>query len=244
MKQNKYDDPQFFAGYAEMARSKGGLAAAGEWPVLQAMLPPLAGKRVLDLGCGYGWHCRYAREEGATAVLGVDISEKMLERAREMTSDPAITYQRAALEDLDLADGSFDVVISSLTLHYIEGIDAIFGKLHKWLTPGGVVVLSVEHPIYTARAEQDWHYGPDGSRMHWPLDAYQDEGLRRTSWFTDNVVKYHRTVATWINALIAAGFTITEVAEPQPTQEAMERDPQMRDESRRPMFLLMRATKT
>jgi SAM-dependent methyltransferase len=244
MKQNKYDDPQFFAGYAEMARSKGGLAAAGEWPVLQAMLPPLAGKRVLDLGCGYGWHCRYAREEGATAVLGVDISEKMLERAREMTSDPAITYQRAALEDLDLADGSFDVVISSLTLHYIEGIDAIFGKLHKWLTQGGVVVLSVEHPIYTARAEQDWHYGPDGSRMHWPLDAYQDEGLRRTSWFTDNVVKYHRTVATWINALIAAGFTITEVAEPQPTQEAMERDPQMRDESRRPMFLLMRATKT
>ena len=244
MKQNKYDDPQFFAGYAEMARSKGGLAAAGEWPVLQAMLPPLAGKRVLDLGCGYGWHCRYAREEGATAVLGVDISEKMLERAREMTSDPAIAYQRVALEDLDLADGSFDVVISSLTLHYIEGIEAVFGKLHKWLTPGGVVVLSVEHPIYTARGEQDWHYGPDGSRMHWPLDAYQDEGLRRTSWFTDNVVKYHRTVATWINALIAAGFTITEVAEPQPTQEAMERDPQMRDESRRPMFLLMRATKT
>jgi SAM-dependent methyltransferase len=244
MKQNKYDDPQFFTGYAEMARSKGGLAAAGEWPVLKAMLPPLAGKRVLDLGCGYGWHCRYAREEGATAVLGVDISEKMLERAREMTSDPAITYQRLALEDLDLADGSFDVVISSLTLHYIEGIDAIFRKLHDWLTPDGVVVLSVEHPIYTARAEQDWHYAPDGSRMHWPLDSYQDEGLRRTSWFTDNVVKYHRTVATWINALIAAGFTITELAEPQPTEEAMERDPQMRDESRRPMFLLIRAAKT
>jgi hypothetical protein len=79
--------------------------------------------------------------------------------------------------------------------------------------------------------------------MHWPLDNYQDEGLRRTSWFTDNVVKYHRTVATWINALIAAGFAITELAEPQPTEEAMERDPQMRDESRRPMFLLIRAAK-
>lgn len=243
MKQNKYDDPQFFAGYADMARSKGGLAAAGEWPVLQKMLPPLAGKRVLDLGCGFGWHCRYAREQGATTVLGVDISEKMLARAREMTDNPAINYRRAALEDLDLTPQSFDVVISSLALHYVERVDVVFRHIFDWLTPGGVAVLSVEHPVYTARAEQDWHYAPDGTRLFWPLDTYQDEGIRRTRWFTDNVVKYHRTVSTWLNTLIDAGFTIAHVAEPPPTAEAMAADPAMRDETRRPMFLLIRAEK-
>ena len=58
MKQNKYDDPEFFLKYSGMPRSENGLVAAGEWPTLRAMLPDLNGKRVLDLGCGYGWHCR------------------------------------------------------------------------------------------------------------------------------------------------------------------------------------------
>ena len=51
-----YDDETFFAAYAAMPRSRGGLAAAGEWHQLRPLLPPLTGKRVLDLGCGYGWH--------------------------------------------------------------------------------------------------------------------------------------------------------------------------------------------
>ena len=64
MKENKYDDPTFFGKYSRMPRSKEGLAAAGEWHVLRRMLPPFEGKRVLDLGCGFGWHCRYAVEQG------------------------------------------------------------------------------------------------------------------------------------------------------------------------------------
>ena len=59
MKENSYDNPRFFTQYSRMDRSRKGLAGAGEWPTLKTMLPALAGKRVLDLGCGYGWHCRY-----------------------------------------------------------------------------------------------------------------------------------------------------------------------------------------
>jgi cyclopropane fatty-acyl-phospholipid synthase-like methyltransferase len=69
-----------------MPRSVKGLEAAGEWHVLQALLPELRNKSVLDLGCGFGWHCRYAREQQASSVTGVDISEKMLQKAREMTA--------------------------------------------------------------------------------------------------------------------------------------------------------------
>jgi trans-aconitate methyltransferase len=64
------------------------------------MLPDLTGKSVIDLGCGYGWFCRAARELGASDVTGVDISEKMLARAAELTADPQIHYQRSDLESL------------------------------------------------------------------------------------------------------------------------------------------------
>ena len=81
MLENKYDDPHFFEKYSDMARSRQGLAAAGEWRQLKALLPPLAGKKILDLGCGFGWHCRYAVEQGAAQAIGIDLSEKMLEKA-------------------------------------------------------------------------------------------------------------------------------------------------------------------
>lgn len=83
MKENKYDNEQFFEAYKQFPRSAQGLSAAGEWHELQKMLPDFQGKRVLDIGCGFGWHCIYAAQNGASYVLGTDISEKMLEVARE-----------------------------------------------------------------------------------------------------------------------------------------------------------------
>ncbi|MGG1518049.1 class I SAM-dependent methyltransferase [Paenibacillus oryzisoli] len=243
MKQNKYDDQAFFEKYSEMPRSVGGLQAAGEWPVLRAMLPELRGKRVLDLGCGYGWHCQYTSEQGAEAVLGIDLSEKMLSYAREHHSGPSIEYRRLAIEDSSFAAGEFDVVLSSLALHYVEDFGLVCRKVHQALSVGGTFVLSVEHPVFTSRAAQDWHYGTGGERLHWPVDDYQQEGLRNARFLGSDVVKYHRTVATYMNALIGAGFRITQVAEPQPTEEAMAVSAEMRDEARRPIFLLLAAVK-
>ena len=243
MKQNKYDDAGFFANYSQMARSVGGLEAAGEWSAFRALLPSLRDKNVLDLGCGFGWHCRYAREEQARSVVGVDISERMIARARESTDDAAIVYQRMAIEDIDFAAGAFDVVLSSLALHYVEHFDVVCRKVQHCLVPEGSFVLSVEHPIFTALAAQDWYYGEHGERLHWPVDHYQDEGLREARFLGHEVVKYHRTVATYVNALIDASFSISRVSEPQPTQEMRDKDPEMRDEMRRPMFLLIGAVK-
>ncbi len=80
-----YDNEAFFAAYGEMPRSREGLSAAGEWSRFRLLFPRLEGKRVLDLGCGYGWHCEYAARMGAAFVLGLDISEKMIEKARRNT---------------------------------------------------------------------------------------------------------------------------------------------------------------
>ena len=119
MREDRYDDPAFFAKYSQMPRSQYGLEAAGEWETLRTLLPDFAGRRVLDLGCGYGWHCVYALERGAAAVTGVDISEKMLAVAWEKTGSGDVRYIRAAMEDVDFPDAAFDVALSSLALHYV-----------------------------------------------------------------------------------------------------------------------------
>lgn len=243
MKQNKYDEAEFFSNYSQMARSTQGLEAAGEWHKLRTMLPELKDKNVLDLGCGFGWHCRYAREQLARSVIGVDLSENMLKRAREMTDDSRIEYRHMAIEDIEFAPEQFDVVISSLALHYIEHVDQVFAKIYACLVEGGTLVYSVEHPIFTARAAQDWHYGPQGEIMHWPVDDYQQEGKRVANFLNQDVVKYHRTLATHVNELIQAGFVIQQVAESKPSPEMMDQIPGMRDENRRPMFLMIAAVK-
>ena len=243
MKQNKYDDVHFFSAYEKMPRSVKGMEGAGEWHVLKEMIPELRKKSVLDLGCGFGWHCRYAREQQASSVVGVDISEKMLQRAREMTDDSAISYIKMPMEDVNFSGSPFDVVISSLAFHYIKSFEEICKKIYHCLKPGGSFVFSVEHPIFTSRNEQDWYYDDKGNCLHWAVDHYQSEGLRETTFLTENVIKYHRTFSTYINDLIHAGFMIREVKEPIPSEEMLKSIPEMKEELRRPMFLIISAEK-
>jgi SAM-dependent methyltransferase len=243
MKQNVYDDPQFFAGYAELERSRHGLQAASEWPALRALLPPLAGVRALDLGCGFGAHCRFLREQGAASVVGVDLSERMLERARAASHDPAISWVCAAIEDVAYPDASFDLVFSSLAFHYVARWDVACREIFRMLAPGGALVFSCEHPMFTARAEQAWHVGPDGAKLHWPVDNYGDESPRRVSWFRDGVIKHHRSMAGIVNPLLDAGFVLRRLLEPVPSADLVAARPAWKDEPRRPMFLLVSATK-
>lgn len=243
MKQNKYDDVKFFSAYEKMPRSVNGLDGAGEWHVLKELIPDLRNKSVLDLGCGFGWHCRYAREQQASFVIGVDISEKMLQKARENTDDPSISYIQMPIEDIEFSDSKFDVVFSSLAFHYIKSFAAICKKVYDCLKPGGSFVFSVEHPIFTSRNEQDWYYDDQGNRLHWAVDNYQAEGVRETTFLTDNVIKYHRTLSTYINDLIDTGFTIRAVKEPIPSEDMLNHIPEMKDELRRPMFLIISAEK-
>lgn len=97
--------------------------------------------------------------------------------------------------------------------------------------------------FFTALAAQDWYYGQHGERLHWPVDHYQEEGLRQARFLDHDVVKYHRTLATYLNTVIEAGFTIVKLSEPQPAQEMLDKHPDMRDDTRRPMFLLIAAVR-
>src|SRR5262245_123274 len=137
MTQPLYDRADFFAAYSRLERSVRGLDGAAEWPALRALLPPLDGRRVLDLGCGFGWFCRWARAQGAARVEGVDVSERMLERARATGTDPAILYRREDLESIELAAAQYGLVFSSLALHYVENLAGLLRRTHEALVPDG-----------------------------------------------------------------------------------------------------------
>ena len=242
MKENKYDDNIFFQKYSQMSRSQQGLAGAGEWETLRKLLPDFKDKRVLDLGCGYGWHCIYAMEHGASSVVGVDISHKMLEVAKEKTHFPQVEYKCCAIEDVEFPEESFDVILSSLAFHYVADYEILVKKIYRILKSGGKLVFTVEHPVFTAYGTQDWYYNEKGEILHFPVDNYYYEGKRTAVFLGEKVTKYHRTLTTYLNTLLSNGFIINHIVEPQPPENMMD-IPGMRDEMRRPMMLIVSANK-
>jgi SAM-dependent methyltransferase len=289
--QNIYDTPSFFSAYATLPRSQHGLAGAPEWPTLRTMLGDLQNKRFLDLGCGYGWYCRYAVSAGARSVKGVEISERMLGRARELDRElelqeeaergepreradqgrkVLVEYIHANLETVDLEPSSADVVFSSLTLHYLPtpSLSQLLTQIHSALTDKGILVFSVEHPIAMAPIDPpaEWQYtrtattinavdsdtktsagadtdsNPEAQSAtrnfrYWPLNAYSKEGPRVVDWLAPGVVKYHRTVETWINMLLVKGFVIEGFRE---SWDGMAADTGERE---RPYYLLVKVRK-
>ncbi|WP_158925906.1 bifunctional 2-polyprenyl-6-hydroxyphenol methylase/3-demethylubiquinol 3-O-methyltransferase UbiG [Acidisphaera sp. S103] len=238
MAQNIYDNDTFFEGYSRLPRSVEGLDGAPEWPTLRAMLPALDGRRVLDLGCGFGWFCRWARQNGAASVLGVDVSERMLARAKAESDDVAITYARADLEDFQAGSAAFDLAYSSLALHYIANLERLIARVHAALVPGGSLIFSVEHPLFTAPNHPGWSIDAAGHAT-WPVDSYLDEGPRSTDWLAKGVIKQHRTIATYVNLLRRSGFTLSHIEEWGPTAEQLTLHPEWANERERPSFLLV-----
>lgn len=267
--QNIYDDQSFFDAYSTLPRSEHGLAGAPEWSVLRDMITgssaDVSGQSILDLGCGYGWFARWAREHHAARIRALDVSEKMIQRAREMDTaeNDVIEYRIQDLETFTTSDkekGSYDLVYSSLTFHYIEDLGRLFREIRSCLvspsSPSatgtiphkkGKFVFSVEHPICTAPISPapDWTLVRDGTnteRKVWPLNNYSEEGLRLTGWLgATGVRKYHRTVETYVSLLLASGFVLTGLKDWVPSLEDIKEHPEWRDERHRPYFLLISA---
>lgn len=240
---NIYDNNDFFQAYAEMDRSKRGLKAAGEWHQLQPLFPERQGKIVLDLGCGYGWHCKYAAQMGASEILGIDSSEKMIAKARTQNSDERIKYEICDIEKYSYPENTYDLVVSNLVLHYIKNLDNIYQKVYRTLKTGGDFLFNIEHPAFTAGVNEDWIYDENGKAKYWAIDNYYYTGERETNFLGQRVIKQHHTLTQILNPLIKCGFQIEAVEEAMPPTEMMN-IPGMRDEMRRPMMLLVKAKKS
>ena len=240
MTQNVYDKAEFFEGYSKLPRSIEGLDGAAEWASMRALLPDLHDLKVVDLGCGFGWFCRWAVEQGAASAMGIDVSENMLARAKDATSDTCIAYVQSDLEHLDLPADAFDLAYSSLALHYVENLPDLLSAVHRSLRSGGHLVMSIEHPIYMAPSKPEWLVNELVGRT-WPVDRYLVEGPRTTDWLARGVIKQHRTVGSTLNHLIHCGFVVSHVEEWGPTDEQIAAHPDWAEARDRPMFLLIAA---
>jgi len=174
-------------------------------------------------------------------VHGIDLSERMLARARADTDDPSVRYEVGDLDHLSLPAGTYDLAYSALALHYVADLDRLVREVHRSLRPGGRLVVTTEHPIFMAPSCP--RFVQDGDRRVWPVDRYAEEGVRVTDWLAPGVRKHHRTIGTTVGTLLDAGFTLRRLVEWSPTTAEAAATPSLADERTRPMFLLLSATR-
>lgn len=243
-RQNIYDNETFYEGYKKIRENANNANNLFEIPALLSLLPDLKGKRVLDLGCGFGEHCKMFIQKGASSVVGIDISEKMLEVAKCENSDERITYLNMAMEDLETLDMYFDVVVSSLAFHYVEDFAGVVKRIYQMLSKDGYFIFSQENPLCTCHSGGNrWTKDEKGNKLYLNLSNYGVEGERESVWFVDNVKKYHRTFSTIVNTLTDSGFFVVRMIEPLPTEEILAKYPEQSDLFHKPDFLLVKARK-
>jgi SAM-dependent methyltransferase len=203
-----------------------------EFPGTTSLVPDVEGKRVLDAGCGTGVYTEWLAERGAE-VLGVDVSEGMLEHARELVGDRA-EFRRADLgAPLEFAaTGGFDGVVSALALGYVADWRVPFSEFARLLRPGGFLVFSTGHPLDQFPPEND-----EGDANYFEVERASKE------WDVE-VPYYRRPFSEIVGPLLETGFRIDRVLEPQPTAAFEEKWPERYEkESRYPVFLCVRAVR-
>ena len=242
-KQNIFDNETFFTEYQKLRGREVNANNLFEIPTMLSMLPELEGKRVLDLGCGSGERCVDYVKRGAVAVVGADISENMLSIARSENSDPRIEYIKMPIEDFDAPDGSFDVALSSLALHYVEDFGGVVKNVSRLLTSGGIFLFSQEHPLSTCYSGSGdrWTRDESGKKIHANIAGYCVEGRKDSTWFVEGIQRYHRMFSTILNTLADNGFRILRVEEPYPTEELVRKYPEYYDLYHKPDFLFVKA---
>ena len=142
--QNIFDNKIFFDGYKKLREKEVNANNLFEIPTLLAIMPDLTGKRVLDLGCGFGEHCKLFVDRGAEKVVGIDISSKMLEVAKKENSDPKIQYLQLQMEQIGQLAQTFVIVISSLAFHYVDDFAGVVKNIYDLLSPDGIFIFSQE----------------------------------------------------------------------------------------------------
>ena len=203
-----------------------------ERPTTLALLPPVDNIDVLDAGCGNGWYADWLVRHGAR-VVAVDRSAAMVALAQKRLAGRARVLQgdMSNLQSL-FADETFDLVVSSLVLHYIADLSAVFAECARLLRPAGRLVFSTHHPVHDQVSILDPGY----------LNAELIE--EEWEWLGQRMRYYQRPLRDLTEPMAAAGFLIERLCEPTPNEELKRADPKGYDRlCRLPAFIFVRARK-
>lgn len=223
-----------------------------EKPAMFAKLGDIKGAGVLCIGCGSGEEVSMLLESGARHIQGIDISEKLIQIARD--TYPQVSFDVQSMEDMHVfPDDSFDFVYSSLTLHYAQDWSSILREVHRILTPGGRMLFSTHHPVkwgaeVVRSPEMDtFRMGYDRPAGASPTVFGDYLGSRRIAdqWFGSMDVEYHhRPLEAIFKDVLSSGLTLLDFLEPKPTEEARTENPGFWEiHSRIPLFMIFELEK-
>jgi SAM-dependent methyltransferase len=191
-------------------------------------------KNALDVGCGEGRFCRMLKSRNVAAV-GVDPTPALIAVARRR--DPRGTYVKATAERLPFRDGTFDLVVSYLSLIDIPDVDAAVPEMARVLKPGGSLLIANLNSFNTACADVGWIKDASGRRVYYPIDHYLRERAMWIEYRGIRVVNHHRPLSTYLRALLGAGLVLTHFDEPAASADAPAS--RARGYARAPWFLVM-----
>ena len=244
MEKNYYDIDGFSKIYLSWRENQYSANEMVEKPNILRLLPEIKGKRVLDLGCGFGIYTKLLYDMGASQVVGIDPSKKMIELAEANKENRNIIYNVKSAEEINYISNSFDLVISNLVFHYIKDIKKLFANINNILTPEGYLLFSVEHPTSTASYNLGWKKEDNTEEpIYWCLDNYGIPGERQTKWMEHIITKYHRTIEIYCNELLQAGFTLQYICEAIPNDEDIKKNKDLKKYLKRPLYLIIKARK-
>jgi SAM-dependent methyltransferase len=185
-------------------------------PAVLDLAGDVAGRRILDVGCGAGPLMESLRDRGAV-VSGVEPSIKMLELARKRLGEDADLHQAGLGGDpLPFPDGAFDDVVACLVLHYLEDWKAPLADLRRVLTRGGRLIVVVDHPfIYKLMHPEADYFAVIPRPEEWTFGGH-----------TAPMLFWHRPLHAMCAAFTEAGFRIAVLSEPPPAPGARERFPE------------------
>jgi SAM-dependent methyltransferase len=226
-------------------------------PAFLKMLPPVRGLRGLDVGCGEGYNTRLVAQRGAR-MWALDVSPTFVRAAREaeQAAPLGITYLVGSALDLPWAEDTFDFVMATMSLMDVCDTEGALVEAARVLRPGGFLQFSIIHPcFYTPRWKWvyeegervgvicgDYFQESDGETVaEWSFGGAPTEA--RAAYQPFRTPLFFRTLARWLNGIVAAGLAVEECVEPHPDARQMEECPYIADNQVVPNFMILRCRK-
>lgn len=233
MKKNVLHSYEHLSSHYEFDVDRKPYNAYLERPAMVDLLPDLQGKKVLDAGCAAGWYARYMADQDAD-VTAIDLSPSMIAATKRRAGNAKVhAFVHDLTDPLPMDDRSFDLIISSLTLHYIKDWAPIFQEFHRSLKPGGTLLFSTHHPFMDyMNHEVDSYYACHEVQDEWTVDG---EKIPMT---------FYRRPLEEIISSVTDHFHFIKLSEPKPTLEFKKVHPEgFHKVSTKPNFMILKAEK-
>ncbi len=177
------------------------------------LLGNIQGKSILDLGCGEGYPARTMKQMGAAKIVGVDLSQEMVNRAieQEKKNPLGIEYSQGDVRDLKFSSESFDLVTAIFVFNYINIADMkkVMKEALRVLKNGGAFVFSVPHPCFSFiwKGKKPFYFDLEGGGYFSSRDKIHSGEIYTIDDQALKVQKFHKTFEDFFTSLKEAGFT-------------------------------------